>query len=809
MKGFQNSEKYWNQRFAIGDWESNFGREQSRFFARIAIENLPEWFRHYVNTSQVRICDWGCAEGDGTDILASYFGTKQVQGVDFSEAGIQKAQKYYPELTFKSEDWLKMKVPNHPRYDVVFSSNTLEHFSQPQEVFRTLAAYAKKMVVLLVPFREFERIAEHHYTFLAENIRTVLFSDFVLVNAKVIDTVGFKPNYWNGEQILLIYARTEWISNTGLTLSQIFIDVKLGQILREKEQAMQALSAQLMEKEQAVQALGAELVEKEHALGAELVEKEQAVQALGVELVEKEQTVQVLTTQVEEKKQTVQTLTTLVHEKEQTIQSLTTQVKEKEQTVQTLTTLVQEKENLQNAFWNVSAELDKVYNSNFWKLASFYYTVMKTAPLKYPYRFIKVWREQGLSNSLNKAYNLIRGIKQDSCNIVSLSPHAYLGDSTRLLKSIIDDLNARPLKGLFFVTSAFSFDELYNQRIINLSKFLSEKKYGVIYVAWRWSKTEDILKVGKEVYPNIFQIPVDMFLEADVQLEKVRFSEKYFIVQFPHPDFLLKGLQLKRHNLAMIYEIIDDWEEFNKVGQAPWYNKMFEESTIINSDVVTAVSPPLIEKFSKLRNNINLVPNGFTPILLGANHSNIARRNFRGSEVNLGYFGHLTASWFNWDLILEALELSASHDYKLMFHLIGYGEPDNLQQKIIKYGDRVRLYGKVHPADLHKYVRDWDLGIIPFKSGKLSESVDPIKIYEYMYFGLPVIVSGIKHLSELPLVHFVSNANQLIDVIKKYRKGVFSYEYDLLAKRLPALTWEQRFTDFLEILERREKWISF
>ena len=40
-----NSEEYWENRFATGDWEEKQGREQSLFFYRVAISHFPEWFK--------------------------------------------------------------------------------------------------------------------------------------------------------------------------------------------------------------------------------------------------------------------------------------------------------------------------------------------------------------------------------------------------------------------------------------------------------------------------------------------------------------------------------------------------------------------------------------------------------------------------------------------------------------------------------------------------------------------------------------------------------------------------------------------
>ena len=178
--------------------------------------------------------------------------------------------------------------------------------------------------------------------------------------------------------------------------------------------------------------------------------------------------------------------------------------------------------------------------------------------------------------------------------------------------------------------------------------------------------------------------------------------------------------------------------------------------------------------------------------------------------MHLGYFGHLTESWFDWDFLLKVLELARQKNFKLHVHLIGYGEPD-LREKLEKYSDQVQFYGKIHPSELYKHVKKWDAAMIWFKSGKLSEAVDPIKIYEYLYFGLPTIVKGIGHLNGFPLTHVVTSEDQALDVlITLHNEGVNPHKEDreisLAAEQmLIKSTWEQRFTDLLGIMDREKK----
>jgi glycosyltransferase involved in cell wall biosynthesis len=269
------------------------------------------------------------------------------------------------------------------------------------------------------------------------------------------------------------------------------------------------------------------------------------------------------------------------------------------------------------------------------------------------------------------------------------------------------------------------------------------------------------------------------------------------------------ALKLRRSGFKLVYEIIDEWEEFHKVGQASWFNKAVENAFVVNANFLTAVSQPLIEKFSGLRRDIHLSPNGYTPSLLGEKRRGISlKKRLKKSEFHLGYFGHLTESWFDWDFLLKVLDLAHEQGMKLYIHLIGYGEPD-IKARIEKYSRQVKFYGKVHPSKLYKYVKSWDAAMICFKSGKLSEAVDPIKIYEYLYFGLPVIVKGISHLKTFPLTQVVADEKQAVDALVSLQaRGRRLSAQDSTARErvLAASIWEQRFTDLLEIMEN-EKWM--
>lgn len=218
-----NSGGYWDTRFAT-DWETLEGPQQSQFFSRLAVSMLPPWLDAALRSGQLSLADWGCAQGDGTRELASGLGMRAITGIDFSPVAIEQARRRYPDLEFVAEDWLTGGAAQ-VRFDVVFSSNTLEHFERPHEVLERLSRQAAVAVVLLLPWREFERHAEHFVTFEGSNVPVCLAGGQQLAWAKVTDCARIPDARWGGEQVLLVYADPSWLASRGLMLDQFVIEL--------------------------------------------------------------------------------------------------------------------------------------------------------------------------------------------------------------------------------------------------------------------------------------------------------------------------------------------------------------------------------------------------------------------------------------------------------------------------------------------------------------------------------------------------------------------------------------------------------
>ncbi|MDQ8051002.1 polysaccharide pyruvyl transferase family protein [Luteibacter sp.] len=345
------------------------------------------------------------------------------------------------------------------------------------------------------------------------------------------------------------------------------------------------------------------------------------------------------------------------------------------------------------------------------------------------------------------------------------------------------------------VPSAFEFDELANQRPINLAKYLAKKGYLVVFAAWQWSRQEQLTKSETMVFPGIWQVDLYSLIDHAAALGQRKDNESVFFLTLPAPELVELHQQLRRKGLAVVYDILDEWEAFNAVGQAPWFSAEHECEAVLAADAVTAVSPPLVAKFERLRSDMHVIGNGYTAATLGVDNKFCTSAVDRTAvQPCIGYFGHLTDAWFDWEIVLGAARQMP--DFK--FEIIGYGTPEWVDRAASELPNLV-LVGKVPPSELSQYARHWHVGLAPFRPGPLAVAIDPIKVYEYMYLGLPTVCTGIPHLAQLPGVAVVEGLEAFVRACRD--KARAPVDYDSLERCLVDTTWEARFDRMMNVLD--------
>ncbi|WP_125722342.1 glycosyltransferase family protein [Flavobacterium ustbae] len=245
-------------------------------------------------------------------------------------------------------------------------------------------------------------------------------------------------------------------------------------------------------------------------------------------------------------------------------------------------------------------------------------------------------------------------------------------------------------------------------------------------------------------------------------------------------------------NVRLIYDCMDDELEFADVKNNPVIFKEamhMEKNIMQRADIVFCSSEYLKNKVLK-RTGINrnvIVVNNAIGI---PNHSTEIKRKdiFDAiSSINNSfmYVGAIS-SWFDFESILHVLKKNG----EVSFLLLG---PSDVQ---IPKHDRLHYFGTVDRADMFKLMENVSGLIMPFKLNELIRSVNPVKIYEYIYMSKPVIATRYSE-SELftEYIYLYNGKEELYNCINQIINNKLTVKKTDSENKEFALnnTWEVRY----------------
>ena len=166
----------------------------------------------------------------------------------------------------------------------------------------------------------------------------------------------------------------------------------------------------------------------------------------------------------------------------------------------------------------------------------------------------------------------------------------------------------------------------------------------------------------------------------------------------------------------------------------------------------------------------------------------------------LGFAGNFLASKVNFDL-LEALARALPQSTLLLIGPATQETAPTLQG--LAQLPSVRWLGEKPYADLPRYVAAFDVGLIPYVSNAYTRSCFPLKLYEYLAAGKPVVASGLPELSGMePEVVLVDDATAFVNEVQEAAARNGNREQLRRRQLASANSWEARAGRLLELVQR-------
>lgn len=196
-----------------------------------------------------------------------------------------------------------------------------------------------------------------------------------------------------------------------------------------------------------------------------------------------------------------------------------------------------------------------------------------------------------------------------------------------------------------------------------------------------------------------------------------------FILGIGRPVMLGHKLLIELSPQWSFYDAMDDFPEFY-TGLSRNSLKEYENDISEKVDVLFVSSTSLKTKFANRGHDPKLICNA-------CQLPDFKKIHFKTENKNiLGYIG-VVASWFDWELVCDIAERLPAFRVRIIgpvFNPPGRKLPGNIE-----------VYPPCSHSEIVSHLCQFTAGLIPFKINKLTESVDPIKYYEYRALGIPTM----------------------------------------------------------------------
>lgn len=278
----------------------------------------------------------------------------------------------------------------------------------------------------------------------------------------------------------------------------------------------------------------------------------------------------------------------------------------------------------------------------------------------------------------------------------------------------------------------------YHLEVMNNAVWLPFRGYG--YMQEQSGLVDDIRNLylfkGQERYPGIgFCNKLLLRLQNPLWYRSESFRNAQVVYTWQLDD-----LSYLRHcdNKLVIYDAMDDWAAF---GAAVDQRIIGHELQVVQrADIVLTVSDKLQQRFSQIHPNAHLIRNGVDAPFFGAvpqyrRSKEDELHDLEGRAV-AGYVGGLH-DWVDLNLLVQAAACAP----EIIFVVIGPASPG--VEPLLAQQPNIRYLGPRPYSALPGYMAYFSVGLIPFKCNLLNESTNPIKLYEYLGAGLPVVSTGL------------------------------------------------------------------
>ncbi len=426
-------------------------------------------------------------------------------------------------------------------------------------------------------------------------------------------------------------------------------------------------------------------------------------------------------------------------------------------------------------------------------------------------KIIFVIKKDGILVTIKKTFKYIKAKYLSKINIFS---YINVKLNKRKYKNLLDNIFLNNnFDRIIIWKSDFGWNVPLFQRPQHISINLARKRCLVLYEV---TTMTDNVKQIKKVEDNLFLVNFNNRAIKKMILEKVRNINLPRYIQIYSTDYNMTISELKQYlndGYKIIYEYIDDLSPLIigtkelPINIKEKYEYMLNDKenvfVIVTADEIQkdVISKRGTEKLAFACNGVDY------------NHFNILNKDFSYDKkfldiVNekkpiIGYYGAL-ASWFDYEMVKYLAKKRP--EYNIV--LLGVKYDDSFEKSNLGGCTNVYFLGSKKYEELPNYANYFNVCTIPFLINEITQSTSPLKLFEYMAMGKPIVTTAMNECKKYESVMIAKNNDEFVELVDKAitLSSKENKEYfELLNKEALENTWEAKAKVIINLLKENEK----
>lgn len=250
-----------------------------------------------------------------------------------------------------------------------------------------------------------------------------------------------------------------------------------------------------------------------------------------------------------------------------------------------------------------------------------------------------------------------------------------------------------------------------------------------------------------------------------------------------------------------VFDAVDNWAAHQ--SHLKRAEKLMENYCAIGekADVIFMVNEALLTLFPKTKNAITIY-NGVDNNFFAEKSKIVPRELLEARRPIIGYIGILEAR-VDTDLLLDVINKNPDKTVAIIGGTLSRmpWQKKTFNPKVLKKFKNVVWCGRVPYNEMNLFVHSFDVAIVPHKITALTKSMDPMKIYEYLAAGKPVVTTSVvDHKKFKGLIYSAKNNTEFISMINE---ALTNDNDGARAKRQELarhFSWTNRFSEMEKFL---------